>query len=410
LFIAILIFYTETGSAQEVIPAFIRPDSANHRIDLKFEGYYNSLALTNEFTSLFIHGGHLDTTLKNQISENLGNQNRIGAEISYGLSYRHYHSHLFGQPEWGWYAAAEQVMNYHASFTKNAFDLLFYGNTRFSGDTIQLAAVEGEGLSWHKFTFGGFHKSNNSSLGISFLKGLNYRSLAVGNAQLYTAPLGEELDLSLNASYRQSDTSQTDLDAFNGWGLSTDIVFYLNIGKNRNVKFKNAFRISIQNLGFISWNDRSLVTELDTQYHFNGFEVDDLFDSSSYNFSERAKDTFHIVPVQRSFVTVLPFSLSFSKIADPNSTEKIQGIYGVRMRMYSFYRPLFYAGLYFKPSAKVNMSLYGIAGGYGGLKLGYSVHAVMLKNLHLSAACSNLLGFSRSGFGQDLTLQVSYAF
>lgn len=403
-------FFCSIIHAQELVQPHFKTDSAGNRIDLRFEGYYNSLDFPNSFTSLFYNGGFLDSTLKSEISERLGAENRMGAELGYGISYYNYHAHLFGKPEWGWMASVENMGSYYLQISKNAFDLLFYGNSRFAGDTVQLADIKGEAMSWQKFTFGGFHKNNHSSVAVSFLKGQNYAGMNIKNANLYTAPMGQELALELDAQITRSDSLQKGLDAFNGWGLSTDLVFYLNTGKNRNVKFKNAFRISIQNLGFISWNEKSLQTSLDTSYQFEGFQVDDLFDSTSFNFSERAKDTFQIETYNRSFTSILPFTFSFAKIADPNSEDKLQGLYGVRLRAYSVYRPLFFAGLHYRASSKLNMNMFASVGGYGGFKLGYSLHLAPIKNMNIYLSCSNLLGFSKNGYGKDATLNLSYAF
>ncbi len=377
---------------------------------MRFQGYYHNQNLTNDFLSLFYKGGHLDTTLKNSISENLHDKNRIGAEWNLGIKYLNHHAHLFGKPSWGWYASVEDIGFYQGAFSKNAFDLLFYGNSKFAGDTISLADVEFETFQYQKFTFGGFDKENHSYIGISFLKGQNYSSFKMNRADLYTAPLGEDISLNMNADYKQSDTLKKGMDAFNGWGLSTDLVFYLNVGKNRNVKFNNAFKISIQDLGFITWNDRSATTTIDSNYFFNGFEADDLFDSASYNFSDRMKDSLKIEPMNGSFTTALPFSFSFSKIADPSNGEKIQGLYGVRMRAFANYKPLFFAGIFYQPIKNLNMNLYASVGGYGTFRLGYSLNARIIKNLNLAISCSDLLGWGKNAYGKDAYIQLSYAF
>lgn len=397
-------------SAQELLVPFEKKDSASHEIQIRFHGYYHNQSLSNEFISLFYKGGHLDSTLKNEISDGLNDQNRIGAELNYGIKYKNHHSLLFGKPEWGWYAAAENISFYHGNFSKNDFDLLFYGNSRFAGDTISLSDLQFESFQYQKFTFGGFHKSNHSYIGISFLKGQNYNQLQLDKGDLYTAPLGEEISLDMNARFRQSDTLNKGWNAFNGWGLSSDLVFYLNVGKNRNVKFQNAFKIAIQDLGFIRWNENSLQTNLDSNYFFRGFEVADIFDSTSYNFSDRLKDSLKIDAAPRTFTTVLPFSFSFSKIADPNSGEKLQGIYGVRMRAFANYKPLFFVGLFYQPVKNLYMNLFASVGGYGGFRVGYSVSAKIIRNLHLSVSCTDLLGWGKNGYGKDATLQLSYAF
>jgi hypothetical protein len=288
------LFFFSFTYGQDFISNTYKVDSAKHEFSLRFQGYYHNQNLNNDFLSLFYSGGYLDTTLKNSVSDNLHDNNRIGAETNIGLKYFNHHAHFFGKPSWGWYTSVEDIGFYHGVFSKNAFDLLFYGNSKFAGDTISLSNVGFESFRYQKITFGGFDKENHSYIGISLLKGQNYSNFELNQADLYTAPLGENISLDLNADYRQSDSLKKGMDAFNGWGLSTDLVFYLNVGKNRNVKFNNAFKISIQDLGFITWNDKSSITRIDSNYFFEGFETNDLFDSASYNFSDRMKDSLRI--------------------------------------------------------------------------------------------------------------------
>lgn len=397
-------------NGQDFISTFHQNDSSQHEFNIRFQGYYHNQTVKNEFTSLFYTGGHIDTLLKNSVSENLHDNNRIGAEMNWGIKYLNHTSHLFGKPSWGWYASAENIGFYHGEFSKNAFDLLFYGNSRFAGDTVSLGEVGFESFQYQKFTIGGFDKESHSYIGISFLKGQNYSRMRVTNGDLYTAPLGEEISLALSADYSQTDSLKKGMDAFNGWGLSTDLVFYLNVGKNRNVKFQNAFKIAIQDLGFITWNEKSLYTNLDSNYYFNGFEVTDLFDSTSYQLSERMKDSLNVQPENRTFTTALPFSFSFTKIADPNSSDKIQGVYGVRMRAFAHYKPLFFAGLFYQPIKKLNMNIYASVGGYGGFRVGYSLFTQIIPKMYLSLTCSDLFGWGKNGYGKDATINLSYAF
>lgn len=398
------------GKAQELIPSYFNSEGISHKIELKFDGYYNSTSLSNDFTSLFYKGGYIDSILKNKISNDLFDENRIGSELNYGITYKNYHAHLLGQPHIGWYASVENIGNYHANFSKNAFDLLFYGNGNYIGDTINIAPVEAEFLQYQKFTIGGFNKNNNSYIGISFLKGQSYNQLQINNSTLYTAPLAESLSGNINANYTQSDTSSTNgLNAFNGWGLSTDIVFYLNIGKNKNIKFQNAFCISVQNLGFIQWKNTT-TSVVDTQFVFNGFEVNDLFDSTSYNFSDRLEDSLGVKKHNETITKMIPAIFTFSKAIDPNSEDKLQGIYGVRVRSNAFYRPLFFAGIYYRTNEKLNMSAFLSIGGYGRFKIGYQLSYSPFKNFSFHLASGNLIGFMNSGYGKDLTIRLAYAF
>lgn len=410
IFSILLIFNLSIVQSQDIISAVINNSDKSNQVILNFEGYYNSYSLTNKFTSLFYKGGYLDTTLKNNISNQLFDENRIGAEITFGVTYKNYHAHFLGKPQWGWYASFEDIGNYHANFSKNAFDLLFYGNSRFAGENITLNPIEAELIHYQKLSLGTFNKTNHSYFGISFLKGQSYHQLLINNTDLYTAPFGESISGNVNATYTQSDTTSSDFSAFNGWGLSTDLVFYLNMGKNKNVKFQNAFCISIKNLGFIRWNNNTLTSTVDTQFVFNGFYVSDLFDSTSYNFSNNIEDSINIKKTNGFQTKMIPAIISFSKVIDSYSTDKFQGTYGFRLRTNAYYRPLFFAGLFYKPNEKINMTAFVSIGGYGGFKLGYQLSYAPKNNININLVSGNLLGFTSSGYGIDVSLRLAYAF
>ena len=395
--------------AQQLNPAFIiQEEGQNHIIKGDFEAYHSSGDLKNDFTNKFIRGGFIDSTLKQSILNKLKEENRIGAEINYGISYFNNKSQFFGLPQWGWCFGLSNFESYNLSFSKNSFELTFFGNKGFAGDTVELAPMNFNLLRFQKFSFGIFNKSNNSSIKLGIIKGEDFAQLETTSALLYTESTGAEINLALQESLIRSDTTNKGFASMNGIGFCTDLVFYLNIGKNRNVKFKNPFKITLENFGFIHWNSGTLKQEIDTNYNYQGFEVEDLLNGINSPFSNTdLGDTLGFVSTKSSYTQFLPFTFSFSKVVDPNSESKLQAYYGVRLRAKANYKPLIFAGVHYQFVKNYFASLYASFGGYGGFRAGIQLGGKVGKHMQFNVNTGDLVGMiSKQGYGRDLGVQL----
>jgi hypothetical protein len=366
-------------------------------------GYYHSGDLTNEFTDKFINGGFIDSTLKTGILNDLKENNRAGAELNYGLSWYGMHTQFFGRPHWGWTAGISNHEYFNLSYSKNLFELAFFGNSGFAGDTVQLAPFAASRWRFQKITLGAFNKENFSSVSIGFIKAEDFYELNGENALFYTDAYGMQMDLSLNQNSYRSDTNNRGFTSFNGWGLCTDIVFNLNSGKGTNVRFSEPFRISIENFGFVAWNSKTIHQSVDTSFHYEGFEVNNLLEGNNSPFTGvMIEDTIDIKSHQETLIRLLPFTFSVAKVTDPYSENKWQSFYGFRLRAKSEYKPMVYAGIQFQPTKAFSASLYAAFGGYGGFRGGCILNATLADRIQIQAGTGNITGwFSGSAYGKD---------
>lgn len=411
--IILLLLIPVAGFSQRLNDLFFIPaDSVGTVINFYGEAYHSSGDLQNEFTNKFIRGGYIDSTLKKDVLEKLKTENRIGAEVSFGVNYQARKTQFFGLPQWGWMFGVENNEYYNLNFSRNAFELAFFGNKNFAGDTVNLAPLDFNQLRFQKLSFGIFNKRNNSSINIGILKGEDFIQMQTNRAQLYTESGGNQLALNLNETLTRSDTSNNGLLSFNGWGICTDLTFYINTGKNRNVRFKNPFKISIQNFGFMVWNKNSLHQQTDSSYQYNGFSVDNVLTGISNPFVNTSlSDTLGIKNSRITITQLLPFTFSVSKITDPFGRGPVQAFYGVRLRAKSNYKPMVYAGINYNFQSKINASVYASFGGYGGFRAGIQVSAFAGKHIRFSINSSDLIGWvSTKGYGRDVGFTLNAFF
>lgn len=392
--------------------AFVRDSAQKNQISFSSNAYFLSGDLNREFTSKFTRGGFIDSTLKKNILDDLREKNRFGAELRSEISYYAYRTNAFGRPDWGYFAGIGTHEYYGAEFGKNIFELTFFGNRGFSGDTVALAPFSLNAIAFSKLGFGVFNKENHSKISLSLVAGHRFTDLHINRADLYTAGNGSELSLALNENMQRSDSSNNGNAAINGYGLCTDIVFNLNSGKNRSVRFPQAFRVALENFGFIRWSDQSLSQKKDSVYRYTGFEITDLFNEGYEPFStDDISDTLGLQSTKEQITTWLPFTFSIAATTETFSVKKIQSFYGLRMRAFIHYKPMVYLGVQYNPVSNLALSAYGAFGGYGGFRAGFSCAARIGNSIRFSLASGNLAGwFSKSAYGQDISLTFSALF
>ena len=217
----------------------------------------NSNSLNNNFIQKVYRGGYLDNNSKGAVSSALLQQNIFGAINTYGLNA------FLGKDNsrFDWFVGMKNQQYLNASFSKDLFQLLVYGNKEFSG---KYASISGAAFNYLKFQEVklGFIWKNVDSVGkiggaLSFISGqrlLQYK--AIDTNFLYTAPDATQLLYQANFSLAFSDTNNTGLFSSNGSGLSADVFvetpYQSRFGKSR-------FIITVNNLGFIRWNKNTKI-------------------------------------------------------------------------------------------------------------------------------------------------------
>lgn len=385
---------------------------SGHRVGAIGEFSMNSSALTNTFYDPFINGGKITTDIKDDVLNRTGGFNNIGLDLDYGFHYKQARDSLFGKEvEWSIFGTVMDRTHADGQFSENLFKLAVNGNKQFEGDTVQLADFDLNFMRYQHFKLGAFYYKNQMSFGIGLgvIRGEEFITADLSNANMYTAMHGTELALDLNMQLQRSDTGTTGFGALNGFGLSTDLYF-----EYQDSDWGSVF-VSIEDLGYINWNDRSLTYNRDTAYHYEGFYVNSLegFNDSVYwdNVMDSVGNAVETSYTKGSVTTALPtwFNIRYSKVLkNPNYWVSS----GVRLRFNANYSPYFFlrAERMFNGKGGVG-AIFGY-GGYGGVNFGLNAYANIKQRLVVGISADNLEGFispATTG-GKSLAARIYYSF
>jgi hypothetical protein len=255
---------------------FLNYSDFRRHVSVAGEAEWNSNAINNNFVRKIYRGGYLDAQSKDAVSSSLLQQNIFGALNSYGLSA------FFGKDSsrFDWFVGVKNQEYLNTTFTKDLFRVVFYGNEEFRG---KYATITNSSLNYMKFQEVklGFVWKNVDTVGkiggaLSFISGqrlLQYKTIDTNF--LYTAPDATQLLYQANFSIAFSDTNNTRLLTCNGTGLSADVYvetpYQSRFGKSR-------FIITVNNLGFIRWNQNTIQYRVDSVLTFNGVHLNNFLD------------------------------------------------------------------------------------------------------------------------------------
>lgn len=372
-------------------------DSAKIAVGISGEFLINSTVLTNEFFGKFINGGYIDKELKDKISGKLLLSNRLGGDVNYGLFYAQRINRLFGKPfyRFNYFVSITNRQHFDVRFNENLFKLGFYGNKQFAGDTVDAGNFSLNMLGYQQFQLG-FISDNGMGgkfgMGLSFLKGETQNSIEAAQLEIYTSDIGDVIDISTNARISRSDTATTGIEAFNGWGLSIDLMYEYNFNVFSNSdEGIGMLRLEISDLGFIRWNEQSFNYTLDTSFHYEGLVIDNVFelhDSILTQTIDSITESYTSHQLKSGHTTVLPAIFRFTVIQ-----QKGRHVFtlGMMYRIAANYNPF----VFLKETYRFNevFSLGGKVsyGGYG--KFGFGLEAgISFKKFRLLIGSNHLDG------------------
>lgn len=380
---------------------------------------FNTFIASNSLNSSFIYAlygnQYIDNAIKNRV--HLKSLNYAGNEDNFNIFFSHIPDSLFGAEGIGYRIGMSYNNHRDIRFTDDLFNLVFYGNRQFAGDTAKLDA-QVNFMTYQELQAGLFKNYVNDEnslliyLSLSLIKGQDFNSINIRNSGLFTAETGEFLDLDLMGSYQFMDTVKTGFSDFNGLGSA--INFYLDY-TDFNKKYK--VNLSVENLGFIRWKNESHTISIDTSMHYEGIEILNMFDYNDSSYFAIQPDSivtdFFSLTDTNSFTKVLPerVHLSLTKImADSHFflTIGMGYIYGANMKL-----PLFYTRGEYLVNENISFSLLSGYGGYSGFHMGAGAKLNILKEkmcIHISS--NNFLGFIfvNNPLSQNICASVSYRF
>lgn len=378
--IILLLGLTSIVNAQNNIFA---PDTNATQIFINSNGGVGSTGIPQNFMNKFIFPGFIDNDLKDEASEKLKDENKFGGEFNVD-------AHVYMKPGslgengfWGFGFGTNVEGN--LNFTKDFFDLTFYGNKKFAGENLSLnnTSFKSVSYSYIDFTFGNTIKKAKANISywadLGLVLGHQYTNFDLPTASIFTESLGNYLDIDIqNGVMAISDTLSTDL--FQGIGGKINLNFAYTTENEKLI-------VQAKNIGGVSWNNITS-SDLDTTLRFEGIEISNIFQLSDSVLNEvtsidslidtKKESEFHMLPIDFNVY----YWKKMGKLA-------VDGM--VRYRLFANYNPYVRIGGYYQLPF-VTPGLTVAYGGYSDLQVGLNTEINVMESLRISLGTNNLLG------------------
>lgn len=409
-------FIFHTSFSGFLFSQIIYTDSTiKHIRSVEFLGDFHiaSNAISNNFIKEFYNGSFLSEELKLDVSDKLTSKNRLGAVLKSGLTYSSQFLDGKNKPTISFSFFDRHYLN--MSFSDDLFDLIFFGNKIFTGDTARIGNFRFSYLHYEQLRFGwawdGDFSHGSYGFAFSLLSGDQNQYIDGNSLGLYTASNGSYLAFPLTMKVRQTDTSQTKYFSQNGIGMSVDLFYdmpYVVWNKPGRITF------AVTDLGFIGWNNNTLHYDVDSSYYFSGIDVADLIHldtnaiapSNTENIINNNSDIF-----KKKYSTYIPCTIDIhtrSYFGKQVSFEK-----GISWMLNTSAKPYYYAKLHFFLGRKKAFDLSYVFGygGYGRFNSGVEVKKEFAKSYSVHIVDNYLFsGIANESYGMGLSIMLRKKF
>jgi hypothetical protein len=363
-------------------------DGGQNEIIIYGEGRQNSNCLPLGQLSKVLSGAVFEKKDKD-IIKNFPGRRLYEHELNTGFQYKH----LFKKNEVTLHIGYKYRNMLYADITKDALNLVLYGNKMYEDKTANLSKMKFENLTYNQVSLGIGKKEQNlyASIMLSFLVGDNNQQLKTQSGGLYTAPYGEYLDLNYNFRYNQSYVGQPGFFKPKGYGFSTDVHFEYEFNKG-------TLLFDIQDLGIITWGNQSFNYIKDTAFRFEGIiDIQNIIKVNEYKFSFNGDSVIQNLASSKTnyrYNTTLPasFQVTYSFFEKIKNTP-IQINCGLQARLLSHYYVMAYAKANFYLPKKFVTSVMLSGGGYSLFNVGWDV-GYQGKHFQALIGCHNLVGLA----------------
>jgi hypothetical protein len=381
---------------------------------ISFSGEYQagSDGLTNSFINTFYKGGFIDSSTKAQQEAKLLPMNRLGVYAAYSMAYCWRMDPDSGK--WEFMVAYRDRQSVYGKFSSDAFRLAFEGNRAFKGETATLDNTQLTQLHWQQIQFEAKflspdHKSD-AAFGFSVLNGQQLQEVFVAKASVFTASDGSAIDVNTSAAYYQSDTASRALGSRNGSGSCFNFRFNAYFGDS-TTHYKSQLSFMVQDLGFIRWNEHSLVYAVDTNAHYTGVDASDVIINGGSVTGIPNSDSLIGDPQNGQIISFLPLGIRLRYTV----FSKASWSGGIDARAWSYSEALpqitLFGGWHTK-DFRFNVNGGAAWGGYARLQVPVQIGFEPCKNFALIAGTTNLAGYiaPKKSHGQGLYMNLSFAF
>ncbi len=376
-----------------------RLDSATSYLNISTSGYYSSNIFNRAFVDKLAFGGFISETEKNDALARTKNVNNAGGEVNLAIEYSNTNIHLI--KDFGFYTRLAYNNNLGTQFTRDLYQLTFYGNTSLAQEKAILSPSAFYLRDANQFSFG-LNKNNQLKVGLTLSSFNNNTGAKLTRGTFLTDTINNNLTLDLEGNYFAVDTNKSvNFFSNNAVGIGIDLETVLNIKeKGQNI------HLGVKNVGvLIQRNAYQINAKGD--YTYEGVEVNSFKNIGENLLTQKAiQDSIGITTKTETRTSLLPFEIYFFQV--PTYKKRIELIYGFRYKNESAYKAFLYLGGNLKINKSAHISTFVSHGGYANFQWGLSAQTHFNK-MYLGINSNNILGFfSDKTFGQSLGLSLTY--
>ena len=241
------------------LSAYSQESSLEFNTDIGlFNSSINSQLLSESY-------GFLDAKEKSNIIDALKLENNIAFESNNAILY---------QNKKGWGLSLSNHIGAYATFSKSLVELSLLGNTPFKGENLKLDPLDITAFNYSQLDFS-YQWSKKIQTSVGLLLGHHFLDASVNEARFYTDPQAAFINYQVDYEAHFTDTTDLLQKPFgnNGYGA----VFGMSYKDSNS---NGEIELSISDLGFIRWNDKTSNMHIESQYEFEGINVDDFISFS----------------------------------------------------------------------------------------------------------------------------------
>lgn len=390
---------------------FLNFEKTQRSVSFNSEYELGSTGMRNSFLNKFIYGGYIDDDTKKASGKNMRQLNVLGANFNYDLSA------FFGRSKkYSYLIGFKDQRIFNSTYTKDLYELTFYGNNPYLGETKNLSNSSINSLRFQELKLGFiWHKIDTTAkvgVSISLLKGQSlFYIKAKEGSSLYTNHDGTELIFDSKFIMALSDTCNSQNPfVFNGVGASADIFFETpyksKIGKG------SVLTVNANNIGFLHWFDNSVQYSSDSVFKFDGYHIDNILDLKDSTLAAINRDSIIKNTTnahKESFNVNIPTNLLI--INKIRFTNKFLVGTGFRYLFNSNFKPYFFCDFEYEFTNKIHGSLHIGYGGYAKLNCGLAF-MYCSENWFVKLGSNSLQGYisPKNTYGQGAFISIAKKF
>ena len=370
-------------------------DSGKVAIHLGSQFLIGSSAQPVSFTNKLLFGGYIDNAEKDVVSKQLKDLNYGGLDFSSDLYVAFKTDSLAKNSAifiGGGYSYFQSL-----AYTRDFFNIAFYGNTLYEGDTANFTHSAFNGYSLVEYKAGFVKKfgtkNGNWNIGLSggFVQGLSARDAEVNSGILATAPDGEFLDVTLDFEYNNTGNDPVSYSNTKGKGFSFDI-----FSSFQNTEKQFEISMSLQDLGKMYWENTPANYVADTSYVFEGIDISYVFNASGTNSNGTSDSIYDILGIDTTFLpfqTTTPAKLNVSFTKYFSGTDLFMNA-GAQYYLFTPYQIFLYGrfGKHFQ-NADMQVSAVLNVGGFGSYGFGFDLEKKLFNTVVFRIGSNSILGF-----------------